>query len=144
MKNQLAVISALLLGFMPIAALADVTAEPLSGVTIEDASATTAGQGETSQVRFRISNSGVDDIALIGISSDVSESGAIVIDDPLSGDRDIEMLTVLREEELDLTTSHIRGELRNVTEPFVEGEFVAFNLVFRSGTVSAEAHIHRP
>ena len=70
MKNQLAVISALLLGFMPIAALADVTAEPLSGVTIEDASATTAGQGETSQVRFRISNSGVDDIALIGISSD--------------------------------------------------------------------------
>lgn len=144
MRNRLFAVSAFALGLAPFASLADVTSEPLSGVTIEDAFATIAGQDETSQVRFRISNSGVDDIALIGISSDVSESGAFVIDDPLSGDRDIEMLTVLREEELDLTTSHIRGELRGATKPFVEGEFVAFNLVFRSGTVSAEAHIHRP
>ena len=142
MTNRFTVVSAIAIGLAPIASRADVTSEPLSGVTIEDATATPAGLGETSRVRFRLSNSGVDDIVLIGISSDLSNTGALMMNDPLIGDREINLLTVLREEELDLTTSHIRGELRTLSKPLVVGDFVAFDLIFRSGTVSAEADVH--
>lgn len=123
-------------------AAADVTSEPLSGVTVEEATAEPAKAGEVSKLRFRLVNSGVSNLTLTGIHSPLSEAGALVLRGPLTGPRDVTTLTILQEEELDLMTSHIWGELRGLKRELATGSFVEFELVFRSGSVSAEAHVH--
>ena len=122
---------------------ADVTSEPLPGVTVENVVATPAQKGGTSIIRFRIVNAGVDDISLQGLRSDSARSAALVLRNSLGVRRDVEMLSIQREEELDFSTSHISGELRDLQTDMVEGDYQDIELVFGRGSISVEAHIHR-
>jgi len=122
---------------------ADVTSEPLPGVIVEDVVASPALKGGTSTVRFRILNLGVDDISLRGILSEAARSSALVLQEPLGFRKDIEMFSIRREEELDLSTSHLSVELCDLRTDLVEGGYLNVQLIFTSGAISVEAHIHR-
>jgi copper(I)-binding protein len=128
--------------FLSNPANADVTSEPISGVTVEDAVASPASKGGKSIVRFRIINSSVDNISLQGLRSSAANSAALVLRDSHNLQRDVKMLSIQREEELDLSTSHISGELRDLRTDLIEGDYVDIELVFQSGAIAVEAHIH--
>lgn len=128
----------------PVAAAADQTFEPMSGVTIENAVASPAAKGNNSAIRFRIVNTGVDDLALIGIRSPQARSGALAMADPVIGSLEISTLTIEaeEEEEADLSTSHLRAEIRGLRRSLESGDYVRFELVFRNGALPGEAHVH--
>lgn len=126
----------------PITALTDESSEPISGLYIEDAIATPARAGETALVGFRIDNFSGRSVRFLGVRSERSESAAIMLRSRRSGAQEAETLFLRHDETLDLLTSHMWIELRNVTDEIKTGDTVAFELIFGTGTVQAQAHAH--
>lgn len=126
----------------PFIASADQTKEILDGVAVEDAVATAAPSGGVSEVRFRLDNASGRTLRLRGVKSKLAGSAALVMRMPETGPTDVESLTVLDQETLDLRSSHIWIELRDLTLPLDANDVVGFELVFDKGVVHAVAHVH--
>ncbi len=123
---------------------ADESFEPISGVSVLNATATPADVGETTRLQFRLENFSSSDMTLIGVKSEKAGSGAIIVSDGEGGRSETPQLLIKEEETLDFETSHIWLELRNLKEPATTGGVMPFELVFRSGALPGRAHVHSP
>jgi copper(I)-binding protein len=123
-------------------AAADESFEPLSGVTIEDASITVARVGETARLSMRIDNASGRKITLLGVRAEIADSGALIVAPPGAAQQDAQSFVLLDQETLDLGSSHIGAELRGLRRPIHPGETVEFELIFAVGAVKAIAHAH--
>lgn len=122
---------------------ANETSEPIWGVSVEDVVATPADTGGTSKLHFRVDNFSGRTIAIIGVRSSLSASGALVMQNPdLERSEDIPVLIVLDQEILNLRSSYIWAELRELKEPIRLGDYISFDLVLRDTEVPVEAHVH--
>ena len=129
-----------LAGGLPAAA--DETFEPISGVAILDATATTSLVDGTARLRFGLENFSSSDVTLIGVRSENAGSGTVILTDGSGGQSVALQLLVRQEESLDLSSSHIRIELRGLNKPLSEGDVMPFELLFRQGSATGFAHVH--
>lgn len=121
---------------------ADETFEPISGVTVMNATATPGAVGETTRLQFRLDNFSSSDLTLIGVKSVKAGSGAIIVSNGEGGGSAAQQLLIKQEETLDFETSHIWLELRDLKEALEDGALLPFLLVFRSGALPGFAHVH--
>jgi len=136
------ILAALLAGLLSPPVYADVTTEPIDGVSVENAHATVARRGGGSRVHFQIDNASGRDLTLVGVSSNIAGSGSLVSRRPVVGVQDITPLFVASEETLDLASSHLWAELRDLNVDLNVGDIIEFELQFRSGIAKAAAHVH--
>lgn len=122
--------------------MADETVETFFGALVEDAVATPAPAGGTTILRFRIDNTSGGPLTLTGVHWTKAKSGSLVMKQPVLGPTDISSLSILENEVLDLRSSHIWAELRDLDQPLKEGDVIEFGAVFRSFTVLIPAHVH--
>ena len=130
------------IGALSLPTFADESFEPVSGVTVLNATATPAAVGETSQLRFSLENFSSSDLTLTRVRSKMAGSGAIFVSDGKGGGSVAPQLLIKQEETLDFETSHIWLELRNLKEAATTGGVMPFELVFRTGVLPGRAHVH--
>ncbi|NNJ74237.1 MAG: copper chaperone PCu(A)C [Anderseniella sp.] len=111
-------------------------------VSVEAANVPATKAGGTARLQFKIINHGNEPVNLRSVRSDLAKGTRMTIFDPFLGRRAIDDLSVLRDETLDLDTSHIRVELVSLTEDMEPGTTIEFELVFRRFSTTAEAHVH--
>lgn len=126
----------------PGAARADETAEPISGLLIEDAVVTPAPVGRTAMLGFRIDNFSGRSVTLIGARSPRAGSGVLMIGSHGGKAEVATAVSIRQDESLDLRSSHIWIELRDIRQAIEPGDMVPFELIFATGTVAVQAHAH--
>lgn len=122
-------------------AMADATGEPISGLVIEDAVVSVAPKGGTAVLEFRIENLSSRHVTLLDIRSKLAGKVVMRVGKG-AGAEESTALAIRQDETLDLRSSHIRVELRDLVRSIASGETVRFELVFATGTAIAEAHAH--
>lgn len=140
---NLFVMALLIFGISIEQSIADRTTERTDDVLIEQASATRAKVGETAFLRFQVSNYTSDTIRLIGVRSPVTRQANLIIVMPDVGAQVVNSLSILEEETLNVASSHIRVELKNVTSRIEAGSDVEFELIFENFITTATAHVHK-
>lgn len=123
-------------------AYADETTEHIDGLIVEDAVISPAEKGETAYLRIKLTNYGGRQVTLHSIRSPASGNAGLVTVDPIYGEQQAGDLVVLRDETLNLASSHIRVELMNTNRSMKADSVVPFELVFRRFSMLAEAHAH--
>ncbi len=123
-------------------AAADETSEVSTGIVVEDAVLEPARKGENARLRFKVSNYTTRRVGLRAIRAPISHSASITMNLNAEGFEPVEQVYILREETLDLQSSHIRVELRDLREEARPGMKVEFELVFSDGATSAIADVH--
>lgn len=109
---------------------------------IQDVRASATEEGGSTRLSFRIENATGRTQILDAVRSDDAEVGSLlVIDDGVETPAAAGLL-MLDRETLNLGTSHIRVLLHGMMRPLKEGDIVAFEAVFREGTVPAQGHVH--
>ena len=121
---------------------ADGSADSVPGLSVEDAIVTPVAKGGTARVRLRIENYSGRSVALSGAHSSKSQSAAIVMRVRGSVVRLKKPVFIIPNEELDLRSSHLWIELRNVRGKIALGDAVPLELQFNTGVVRVEAHAH--
>lgn len=121
---------------------ADTTTHVLDGVVVEDARATPTRAGERMILRFSVENTSGRTIVLEGVRSEAAEASSLFIVENGFYRRQAGELVLLDQETLDLGTSHIGAALTGLCKDYRIGDVIDFELVFRSGTVAASAHVH--
>lgn len=111
-------------------------------VDVEDAVITPSPVDGVSVLRLRLENSSGQDVFLVGVSSPVAVSGALVMRMPDHGPMEIERMLIADHEILDLKSSHAWLELRGVRIPIEDGDEIPFSLEFSNGEIPALAHAH--
>jgi len=137
-----ALFGALVLVSVSVVGIADESAEHIDGLIVEDATISTAKRGGTVYLRFKITNDSGKPVTLHSIKSPVSRDARIVVVDPIYGPQRTNDLSILRDETLNLASSHIRVELRNTNRSIKPDALVPFELIFRRSSMHAEAHAH--
>lgn len=123
-------------------ARADGGSEPISGLQIEGAVVTPAPKGGTAIAGFRIENLSSRSVTLIGARSVRSDAATIVIRSSGGSTEEATAVAIRPNEVLNLRSSHLWVEFRDLKEAIVPGEMLSFELIFASGTFSVEAHAH--
>ena len=123
-------------------AIADDVKNDDYAVSVEAANVPATKVGGTAQLQFKIINHGNESVNLRSVRSDLAQVTRMTISDPFLGRQAIDDLSVLRDETLDLDTSHIKVELINLKEDIKPGTTIEFELVFRRFSTTAEAHVH--
>lgn len=133
--------AAMLAATPPLAA--DESFEPIDGVEVIDATATPTTKGGSSRLEFRLENLSSADVTLIGVTSPLAASGAMMIKtvDGAAGQAD--QYVIPMEETLDFGTSHIWLELRSLKSALAAGATAPFELRFRRGNARGSAHVHQ-
>ena len=124
------------------AAIADDVRNDNNFVSVEAAHVSASKAGGTAQLQFKITNNGNQPVNLKSVRSSLAQTSQVTIFDPYQGRQVIDDLSVLRDETLDLDTSHIRVELINLSKDIEPGSTIEFELVFRRFSTTAEAHVH--
>lgn len=124
------------------AAIADDVRNDNSFVSVEAAHVSATNAGGTALLQFKITNNGREPVNLRSVRSDFARTSRVTIFDPYEGRQVIEDLSVLRDETLDLASSHIRVELINLIKDIEPGSTIEFEMVFRRFSATAEAHVH--
>ncbi|ATG35874.1 hypothetical protein PhaeoP23_01732 [Phaeobacter piscinae] len=115
--------------------------EAFHGVAIENVQVYQAKESQNSSVNFVIENASYRDVYFERISSDVSAGGELFYGDTY-GERILEGgLTILREETLDLSSSHIGARLTGLTSHLAPGDHLTLRLFFRTGQVKVTTHV---
>lgn len=118
------------------------TVEPIDGVIIEHAAVKTAALGMTSRIGFLLENLSSRDLFLLGLESPIADAGALVLKGTDGRSMDVPVLSIRRNEVLNLRSSHLWIELRGLRQPIENDSVVHFDLVFREGSVPVLAHAH--
>jgi copper(I)-binding protein len=124
------------------AAIADDIRNDNNFVSIEAAHVSATKAGGTAQLQFKITNQGNEPVNLRSVRSHLAQNSRVTIFDPYQGRQVINDLSVLRDETLDLSSSHIRVELINLSKDIEPGSTIEFELIFRRFSTTAEAHVH--
>ena len=120
----------------------DETSEFSDGILVENAQIKVTSDPKIANLEFAVSNLGVEDVTLIRLHSNISENIDIYYVSSDGKKRAISDLTILQEETLDLSSSHIKVDLLGMTKPLPPGSLIEFKLEFREFTTTAVAHVH--
>ncbi len=120
---------------------ADDTAANFQSAEIEDAVLTLSDNGDYGDLRFRILNKGFDKITILGVAGIGNEQSTIMarLDD--ANYADLGSITLLSEENLDMTTSHMFIRLSNIRESLKAGQSIILRLILSNGELPFSAHI---
>lgn len=132
----------LVLAVFPTVVSADEISEHIDGIYVEDATITPAKKGGTAILRFKLTNFGRKHVTMIGLSAPFARTGSMVMNIPEKGPKSISELTILSEETLDFSSSHLKGELGEIVSDLVSGTNVEFVLTFSNFATTATAHVH--
>lgn len=124
-------------------AFADNTDAYFQPAEIHDAVLTISNQGTSGDLRFRIVNSSPTKLTILGVTDADNAQSRIMgrIDD--KNYAELGSITLLREEDLDLTTTHIFVRLSNFNEPLEVGEIIDLRLVLSNGELPFSAHVNQ-
>ena len=123
--------------------IADEVTDDTNLIIIDTAHATAVEAGGDTQIEFRVTNIGRRPLNLQAVQSDFATGSRIVVSDPFDGPFEVDDLSLLHDETLDLASSHIRVELLNLTQSIETGSTVEFELVFRQFITAGRAHVHQ-
>jgi copper(I)-binding protein len=123
-------------------ALSDELTETVGGILVEDAVITPVKAGGTAHLQFKVTNFGSNSVNLRAVRSNVARVGRMTMLQPDSKPEIVSSFLILSEETLNLSTSHVRVELRDVKQAIEKGSSVEFDLIFRKFKMSASAHAH--
>ncbi|MBL4725694.1 MAG: hypothetical protein JKY83_03280 [Rhizobiaceae bacterium] len=126
----------------PTVVSADEISEHIDGIYVEDATITPAKKGGTAILRFKVTNFGQKHVTLVGLSATFAGTGSMMMNIPEIGPKSVSELTILSEETLDFSASHLKGELGEIVSDLVSGTNVEFVLTFSNFTTTAIAHVH--
>ena len=143
MRNRLlstAVAAAVICFSMPT--LADEETETYDSIIVENAFVEVKGTTAPLRLKFDISNLSSSVLTLEGVRTDRFEKANLYMRLPGKGVVEVDSLTILKEETLELGSSHIVVELRTPNRAFKPGEKIEFELLFSDRIVRAIADIH--
>ncbi len=123
-------------------AAADEASETSDGLHIEEAVVTRAQVGESARLRFKISNYGTRKVRLNSVRSDVAQDARLIMTLPGGLSKAVSGLPILQEETLNLATSHVQVELKELKQALLAGSTFEFEAVFQDFTLRAFAHVH--
>ena len=123
-------------------AFAHEESESTNGIIIHEAVAAPAKRGEHSKLRLKITNYSMRNLSLKNIRADVSNTAKVEmrlngkLEEPRHG------IAILREETLDLASSHINVELVGLTKSLIVGDKIGLVLDFGEFETQAIADVH--
>lgn len=122
---------------------ADDTNANFQSAEIEDAVLTLSGDGAYGDLRLRIVNNSSGKLTVLGVTGPGNGQSFIMarLDDVNYAD--LGSITLLSEESLDLTTSHMFIRLSNIAEPLKAGRTIELRLILSNGELPFSAHIKR-
>lgn len=121
---------------------ADVPTEIGNRILVAAPTATPAGVGGRSIVRFRIVNEGQSKVVLLGMSTAVAPNAQLVASLGSSHSTVLDSIAIPAGEALDLTTSHIRLEIFPLRRSLVSGDMFPATLNFVDFSVTVSLHVH--
>jgi len=121
---------------------ADELSESYDGIVVEGAYVQTDDKVPVSILKLKISNFSSNNLTLIGVEAEKFTNARLLMNDFKNGIIQIESLSILQEETLNLDTSHIWIELSGLKRAIQAGEKIEFDLLFAAGKVRANADIH--
>lgn len=124
-------------------AFADNTDAYFQPAEIHDAVVTISNQDTSGDLRFRIVNSSSGKLTILGVSNVDNVQSKIMGRIDANNYTELGSITLLREENLDLTTTHIFIRLSNFREPLKVGEIIELKLVLSNGELPFSAHVNR-
>ena len=124
-------------------AFADNTDAYFQRAEIHDAIVTISDQDTSGDLRFRIVNSSPGKLTILGVSNADNVQSKIMGRIDANNYTELGSITLLREENLDLTTTHIFVRLSNFREPLEIGEIIELKLVFSNGELPFSAQVNR-
>lgn len=124
-------------------AIADNTDAYFQPVEIHDAVVTISDQVTSGYLRFRIVNSSPGKLTIVGVTNTDKVQSKIMGRIDNNNYAELGSITLLREENLDLTTTHIFVRLSNFKVPLKAGEIVDLRLVLSTGELPFSAHVKR-
>ncbi len=127
---------------IPSNAWSDVISERTDGVYFEDAVVSAATKGGIAIVQFKITNFGLQHINLQGIRASFAETGKLLSSSQSPSAKSVTGFLILEEETIDFSSSHLRGELHNISQNLVSGDSVEIELEFAGFTTTTLAHVH--
>lgn len=133
---------AMLASVLSNVAQADVPAEGLWGVQVNELSFSPAAKGDDVRLRVQLENFSGADLRLLEVRAPFSEATSMKMESLDGGLRTARQFSILEDETLDFGTGHIQIQLQNLKRPFSNGEWVEVKFVFDSGVVPALAHVH--
>ena len=123
-------------------AFADNTDAYFQPAEIHDAVLTISNQGTSGDLRFRIVNNSPGKLTILGVTNTDNAQSRIMgrVDD--KNYAELGSITLLREEDLDLTTTHVFVRLSNFKEPLEVGKIIDLSLVLSNGELPFSAHVN--
>jgi len=123
-------------------AIADNTDAYFQPAEIHDAVLTISNQGTSGDLRFRIVNNSPGKLTILGVTNTDNAQSRIMgrVDD--KNYAELGSITLLREEDLDLTTTHVFVRLSNFKEPLEVGKIIDLSLVLSNGELPFSAHVN--
>jgi len=143
LSNVIVILASIaLIFFLNSTASADEVTETYDGIIVEQAFVQTNLGIPNSQLRLKISNLTSGDLTLTSISTEWFEEAKILVRMPGKGLIEVDTLSILQEETLELDTSHLVIELRNLKRAIKKGDKIEFELFFANQTVPVLADVH--
>lgn len=128
---------------LQLPAFADNTDAYYQPAEIHDAVVKISSSGTSGDLRFRIVNSSLGKLTIIGVTNadDIQSKFMARIDD--KNYVELGSITLLGEENLNLTTTHIFVRLSNFKEPLKVGETIDLRLALSNGELPFSAHVNQ-
>lgn len=114
--------------------------EPFQGVSVTEICMEAGSRGDSVDVRFVVENWSGRTITLEGINSEKSDGGELYFRGAFNAPLSSEGLTILRNETLNLSSSHIGARLTGLRRNLEVGDHIPLVLGFRNGTVEIGTH----
>lgn len=114
--------------------------EPLQGVSITQLCVESARKGDDPDVKLSIENWSGKTVTLTGIKSKKSKGGELYFRGAFNTSVQSESLTILQNETLNLSSSHVGVRLLGMKQDLNVGQHVPLLLEFRDGTVRVDTH----
>lgn len=115
------------------------TTEHTNGIIVKHAVVDSAKTGNRSYLHFSIVNFSADNISLNGVRTNAATAVELEMNMPGRGYRLVSNVPILRDETLNLLTSHIRVGLTELTRDIEPGSEVEFEIVFQDFVMTAVA-----
>jgi len=97
----------------------------------------------TSILRFLITNESSENLTIIGVTSPIHQNSKIRVQLNEGNYSQLDSILLPREEDLDMTSSHIVIQLTDVVRPIKKNENIDFTLVLTSGEIPFTAHVEK-
>ncbi len=116
--------------------------EIADNIIVENAAVEIAESGTRHQLHFDIVNLSADNIILYKVRTDAAKAVELKMNLPGQGYTVVSSIPILREEKLDLDTTHIKVELTGTARRLSRGTEIEFELVFQNFVKTAFADVH--